>query len=183
VSKEPAKPAAVVTEPAAGKGKPTPTRKEQEAANRRPLVSTDKKEQKAKLNAERERARLGMAAGEEKYLPLRDRGPQKKFARDYVDARFSVGELLIPVMVLVILLSFIDDLGIQSAVLIGLWAFFVLAVIDCLVAAWLVRRKLAAKFGKDKVEKVTWYTTMRALQFRGLRLPKPQVKRWAYPEL
>ena len=184
MSKEPAKPAEpVLTDPVTGKGKPTPTRKEQEAANRRPLVSTDKKEQKAKLNAERERARIGMAAGEEKYLPMRDRGPQKKFARDYVDARFSVGELLIPVMVLVILLSFIDDLAIQSAVLIGLWSFFILAVIDCLAAAWMVRRKLAAKFGKDKVEKVTWYTTMRALQFRGLRLPKPQVKRWAFPEL
>jgi len=124
-----------------------------------------------------------LLTGDERALPTRDRGPIRRFARDYVDARFSVGEMLIPVMVLVILLSFIDDLGIQSAVLIGLWAFFVLAVIDCLVAAWLVRRKLAAKFGKDKVEKVTWYTTMRALQFRGLRLPKPQVKRWAYPEL
>ena len=42
-------------------------------------------------------------------------------------------------------------------------------------------KKLAAKFGADKVEKVRWYAAMRALQLRPLRLPKPQVKRGQYP--
>lgn len=183
--KEAAMPAKSVTpdpSTASGKGKPTPTRREREAANRRPLVSSDKKAQKARLAAERERARIGLAAGEEKFLPARDRGPQKKFARDYVDARFSAGELLIPVMVLVIALSFINDLAVQSAVLIGLWGYFILSVIDTVVAGSLVRRRLAARYGKDKLERVRWYVAMRAMQFRMLRLPKPQVRRWQFPE-
>ncbi len=38
--------------------------------------------------------RQALDTGDEKFLPLRDKGPQKRFARDYVDARFSLGEYL-----------------------------------------------------------------------------------------
>jgi len=81
------------------KGHATPSRKEQEAARKRPLVANDRAERRRRereaANAERERARVGMANGEQKYLPIRDRGPQRKYIRDYVDARWSVGELLL----------------------------------------------------------------------------------------
>ena len=43
-----------------------------------------------------------MANGEEKYLPVRDRGPQRKFVRDFVDAGWHAGELLMPLMLVVI---------------------------------------------------------------------------------
>ncbi|MDQ0575321.1 DUF3043 domain-containing protein [Agromyces albus] len=169
----------------AGKGAPTPSRKEQEAARKRPLVPNDRKEAarqaRAKTAEARERARLGMAAGDERYLPMRDRGPQKKYVRDYVDARFSIGEVLIPVMFAVILLTFVPSVEAQSIGIIALWAFFLVAVIDVVILGFLVRRKLAAKFGADKVERVRWYAAMRALQLRPLRLPKPQVKRGHYP--
>src|SRR3954454_2884040 len=73
-----------------GKGAPTPSRKAQEAARKRPLVPNDRKEaariQRSQSATARERARVGMAAGDEKYLPARDRGVQKRFVRDYVDA-------------------------------------------------------------------------------------------------
>ena len=88
---------------AQGKSAPTPTRREQEAARKRPLVPTDRKQasrdSRGQVNAARERARAGMAAGEEKYLPVRDKGPQKRYVRDYVDARTSVGEILLPLLV------------------------------------------------------------------------------------
>ena len=63
----------------------------------------------------------------------------------------------------------------------ALWAFFAIAVIDVVVLGFILNKKLAAKFGADKVEKVRWYAAMRALQLRPLRLPKPQVKRGQYP--
>lgn len=171
---------------AAGKGRPTPTRKEREAARKRPLVPNDRKqaakEHREKLNASRERARIGMANGEEKYLPQRDRGVQKKWVRDYVDARISIGEFLIPVMFLVIILTFIPSVEAQTISILGLWAFFLVAVLDSTLLGFIVRRKLAKKFGADKVEKVRWYAAMRSLQLRILRLPKPQVKRGQFPE-
>ncbi|MDP4633398.1 MAG: DUF3043 domain-containing protein, partial [Pontimonas sp.] len=41
---------------------------------------------------------------------------------------------------------------------------------------------LRAKYGEEKVENgVRWYAAMRALQMRGLRLPKAQVKRGEKP--
>ena len=171
---------------AAGKGRPTPTRKEREDARKRPLVPNDRKqaakEHRAKMNASRERARNGMANGEERYLPQRDRGVQKRWVRDYVDARISIGEFLIPVMFFVIILTFIPSPEAQTISILGLWAFFLVAVLDSTLLGFIIRRKLTKKFGADKVEKVRWYAAMRSLQLRLLRLPKPQVKRGQFPD-
>jgi hypothetical protein len=168
-----------------GKGAPTPTRRQQEAARKRPLVPDDRKlaarEARQKAAQARERARLGMAAGEEKYLPVRDRGPQKRYVRDYVDARFNVGEFMIPIMFIVIILTFIPDPYIQTYGILGLWAFFIIAVVDCVILGFILTKKLERKFGAGNVERVRWYAAMRALQLRVMRLPKPLVKRGQYP--
>ncbi|HEY9477823.1 MAG TPA: DUF3043 domain-containing protein [Microbacteriaceae bacterium] len=169
-----------------GKGHATPTRKEREAANLRPLVNSDRKAaakaSRAKMAEARERARIGMANGEEKYLVARDRGPQRRFIRDFIDARFSVGEIMIPIMFLVIILTFVQDEVFQVLAILGLWIFFILAVLDCLVVGFRINRKLAAKFGADQLQKGNrWYAAMRALQLRVMRLPKPKVKRGEYP--
>ena len=168
-----------------GKGHPTPTRREKELARKQPLVSSDptaaRKAARTQMQAQRERARIGMAAGEEKFLPIRDRGPQKRFVRDYVDARFSVGELLIPLMFVVIIMTFFPQPEVQAIGIVALWAFFLVAIIDVVVLGFILKRKLGAKFGVDRLEKVRWYAAMRALQLRLMRLPKPQVKRGQFP--
>ena len=176
----------IANDPSLGKGRPTPTRREKEAARKRPLVSNDRAEARrqarASLQADRERARIGMANGEEKYLPVRDRGAQKRYVRDYIDARYSVGEILIPLMLGVIVLTFFPSVAVQTFGLFVIWGFAALAVIDGFVVGLIIKRKLAAKFGEDKVERgVRWYAAMRSLQLRVMRMPKPQVKRRAYP--
>jgi hypothetical protein len=170
----------------AGKGHATPTRKEREAANLHPLVNSDRKAagkaSRAKMAESRERARIGMANGEEKYLVARDRGPQRRYIRDFIDARFSVGEIMIPIMFVVIILTFVQDDVFQVLAILGLWLFFILAVVDCLIVGFRINRKLAAKFGADQLQRGNrWYAAMRALQLRMMRLPKPQVKRGQYP--
>ncbi|MCU1439430.1 MAG: hypothetical protein JWP85_427 [Rhodoglobus sp.] len=168
-----------------GKGRPTPTRKEKEAARKQPLVSGDRAEARRKARAQmqlqREKARVGMAMGEEKYLPARDRGAQKRFVRDYVDARFSVGELLIPLMFVVIILTFFPQPEVQVIGIVALWGFFAIAIADVVILGFRVTSKLKQKFGADRVEKVRFYAGMRAMQLRMMRLPKPQVKRGKYP--
>jgi uncharacterized integral membrane protein len=171
----------------AGKGRPTPSRREREQANVRPLVAKGKeaqKAQRARLAEQRDRARIGLANGEEKFLPVRDKGPQRRFIRDYVDARYSVGEAMIPLMVLVIVMSLVNVTAVQAATLFVLWGFFIVAIIDCLVAGHLVTKKLTAKFGADAVQKGNrWYAAMRCMQLKPMRLPKPQVKRREFPVL
>ncbi|MDN6679113.1 MAG: DUF3043 domain-containing protein, partial [Yaniella sp.] len=54
------------------KGRPTPKRRDQEAANRRPLISDDRKvakqQHKQAVAEERARMRRALDTGEEKYL-------------------------------------------------------------------------------------------------------------------
>lgn len=174
---------------AAGKGHATPTRKEREAANKRPLVPTDRKlaakEARAANAAARERARVGLAAGDERYLPARDKGPQKKFARDYVDARFSIGELLIPIMLVIILISFIQVPGNDPYIVANIangimWIFVAVLLIDVMIMSARMKSRMEKKFGS--VERgVRWYAMMRTLQMRFMRMPKPQVGRRQFP--
>jgi len=168
------------------KGRPTPTRKEREAANKRPIVVADRAEAR-RVNRERDRverakANAGYAAGDERYLPLRDRGAQKRWVRDYVDARLSAGEFVIPVMFLVIVLMYLPIPELSAYSTIALLGYFGLVIIDSVVLGFTVRRRLTAKYGEDRVEKVRWYAAMRALQLRMMRMPKPQVKRFQFPD-
>lgn len=171
--------------PASGKGRPTPTRAEREAARKRPLVA-DTKEAKARARAElaaqREKARVGMAAGDERYLPIRDKGPQRRFVRDFVDAGWHVAELIMPVMVVVLLLMFVNIPFLQFYSYVALWGFIVIAVIDMVLTSVRVKKAARAKFGEDRIERgLGWYGAMRTVQMRFMRLPKPQVKRGQRP--
>ncbi|WP_243226009.1 DUF3043 domain-containing protein [Microbacterium sp. CIAB417] len=171
--------------PAVGKGRATPTRAEQEAARRRPLVANTKEARaaaKAQLQEQRERARVGMANGEDKYLPIRDKGPQRRWVRDYVDAGWHLSEWIMALMLVVILVSLVPNAVVSFYAFVGLWAYLLISVLDMVLLSARVKRKAAAKFGKDKLEKgLGLYAAMRALQMRFMRLPKPQVKRGQYP--
>jgi hypothetical protein len=166
--------------PVAPKGHATPTRKEREAARKRPLVGGKTPEARAmskdQERAQRERARIGLAAGEEKYLPARDRGVQKRFIRDVVDSRWGFAELTIPILGLFVLIGLVLP-GLANYVNYGLWALVALIVIDLVVFHLTLRRRLAEKFGADRVERVGLYHASRAIQLRAMRLPKAQVKR------
>lgn len=167
-----------------GKGAPTPTRAEREAARKQPLVPTDRKaasrESRAKLAEERAKARIGAANGDERYLTARDRGPQRRFVRDVVDARLNVGELMLPLLFLVIALSLFENQTIQVVSYVGLWGYLGVVVIDSFWLGFTLKRRIEAKFGVGTMQRGTrWYAAMRAIQFRNIRLPKPQVKRFA----
>jgi hypothetical protein len=168
-----------------GKGRATPSRAEQEAARKRPLVP-DTKEAKARAKADlavqREKARVGMAAGDPKYLPVRDQGPQRKFVRDFVDGGWHLAEFVMPAMVLVILATFVPLAPVQYYSFVGLWIFILFVVGDMVLTSIRVKQAAKAKFGEGKVEKgLGWYGAMRIVQMRFLRLPKPQVRRGNRP--
>ena len=171
------------TDKTTGKGHATPSRKEREAARKRPLVparSKMTKEDRRKKAEQRTAARAGLEAGDERYLPLRDKGPQRRMVRDIVDARFTVGEFMIPLMFAVIIVTFLPDYNysqtLQLTVLIALYGFFIVGLADAWLMGRRITKKLQARFGE--VEKgVRWYAGVRAFQFRPLRVPKPRVAR------
>jgi hypothetical protein len=166
------------------KGHATPTRKEREAARKRPLVGANtpeaRKASRTALQSQRERARIGMLNGEERYLPAKDRGVQKRWVRDYVDARWSFGELLLPLAGL-LLLALLFDQSLQASLTFGFYAYVLLVILDCLIFTSRLNAKLKAKFGEDKVEKFRMYAGMRSIYFRQLRTPKALAKRGQFP--
>src|SRR6476619_6571039 len=93
------------------KNRPTPKRRDQEAARKRPLVVTDRKAARDTERTKRREAQLkqrqAMVTGDDSHLPVRDKGPVRRYIRDYVDARWNLGEFMLPVMVVVLALSFI----------------------------------------------------------------------------
>jgi len=163
------------------KGRPTPTRKEAEAARReRAKAGTDKKaggkvlrERHARSNA---KVREGMRSGDERYLPKRDQGPVKRFIRNYVDARVSVAEFLLPLLVLIMVLQYSGNAQMLTFSTI-LWEVTILMVaLDTIWLLMRLKRALRAKFPDEDLKGATFYTVTRALQLRPLRMPKPKVK-------
>lgn len=174
-------------EPSSGKGRPTPSRAEREAANRRPLAPQTKEAraaQRTRMNEARQRANDGFAKGEEKYLPARDKGPQRRWVRDYVDAGWHLAEFVMPAMIFVLVLTFIPDPAIVNYAFLAMMIFVLFVIGDMIVLSHNVKKKIAEKFGADRRERgLGWYAAMRAMQMRFLRMPKPQAKRGEYPEL
>lgn len=164
-----------------GKGRPTPTRREAEAAAReRARAGMDSKQAKRAHRERRAEAsrkmREGMKAGDERYLPARDQGPVKRFVRDYVDARLSFAEMLLPLLVLIMVLMYSgNDRVAQFAS--SVWTVSILLmVIDCSWLVFRVKRAARAQFPDESLKGVTSYAILRALQLRFMRLPKPKVK-------
>jgi len=163
------------------KGRPTPTRKEAEAAARqRAKTGMDKKtaqkvlrERRAESNA---KVRQGMRTGDERYLPNRDKGPVKRFIRDYVDARLSIAEFLLPVLIAIMVLQYSqNDRMIQLGSALMTTTILVVAV-DTSWLLFRIKRAIRAKFPDESLKGTTFYTVMRVLQLRFMRMPKPQVK-------
>ncbi len=164
-----------------GKGHPTPTRKEAEAAARaRAKTPRTRKEQAAAQRRQRsessQKVRHAMKTGDERFLPPRDKGPVKRFIRDFVDARFSFIDLLLPVLLITMVMSYAGSVrmaGYANSVLLGALA---LVLVEMVMLRFRLRRELARRFPNEPTKGTTYYAIMRALQMKFLRLPKPRVK-------
>lgn len=173
-------------DPQAPKGRPTPKRSEAEASRRTKVtVPKDRKEaakqSRERMRSEREKQRTALLAGDERYLPARDKGPVRRFARDYVDSRWSLAEFFLPYAVVVLVLSIVRVPVLQLLSTLLFLAFFVLVVLDFVRLGLGLRKALAARFPNDNTRGAVAYALMRVLQMRRLRLPKPQVKRGERP--
>ncbi len=168
------------------KNRPTPKRREQEAARKRPLVVTDRKAareaDKLKRREAQLRQRQAMVTGDDAHLPARDKGPVRRFVRDYVDARRNLGEFMLPVMVIVLALSFIPEPWVFVAVSLGVYGLLATAALDSVLMWRRLKKILVAKFGADALGRgLAMYAVMRGFQIRRSRTPRPMVKRGEFP--
>ncbi|MFY0405594.1 DUF3043 domain-containing protein [Solicola sp. PLA-1-18] len=183
--------AATTSEPVVApgaKGRPTPSRREAEAARRERMKPTlTRKEQAKRAREQRYEARMkqraAMDSGDEKYLPRRDSGPVRRFVRDYVDARRNVAEYLLPILVAVLALSLIPAAWAAQAVFL-LWAVTIIGTLgDTFWFVSRLRKRLKEAFPNEVTKGAVGYGVLRTTQIRRFRLPKPQVERGAKVEV
>jgi hypothetical protein len=161
-----------------GKGRPTPTRKEAEAlAKAKARLPRDKKELAARarqVKSENSRViREAMKTGDERYLLPRDKGPVRRFIRDYVDSRFSIVELLIPLLIVTLVLQYTAAVGAASLVMM---ATFLFVIVDMVLLRFRVKKELTRRFPNEPLKGTTYYAVMRSLQMKFMRMPKSKVK-------
>jgi Protein of unknown function (DUF3043) len=178
-----------------GKGRPTPKRRDAERRRRGPAAPPPRTQReaarlaKANRPSKEERRRLAderrerMAAGDERYLMPRDRGPVKAYVRDVVDSRPHIMGLFMPLALIVVLSLLVPVPAAQQYL--SLFSLIALStmIIEGIFLGASITRKAREKFPDEQIGGLStgWYAFTRASQLRRLRIPKPRVERGANP--
>ncbi|MET9852965.1 DUF3043 domain-containing protein [Streptomyces sp. NPDC006450] len=173
-------------DPQAPKGRPTPKRAVAQSQRKAVVASTGNRKEDAKRARERRRVEMtkqreALANGDERYLPNRDKGPVRRYVRDFVDSRFSVAEMFLPLAVIILVLSMVRVPSIQNIALLLWLGVIALIIVDSIGMFIRLRKALNQRFPDEPKRGAVAYGLMRTLQMRRLRLPKPQVKRGERP--
>jgi hypothetical protein len=153
---------------------PTPSRREAEAARRQRVNRTlTKKEARIEASRQARAQRL-------KSMNARDNTPEKALLRDYIDARFSAGELLLPSLVVILAASFLGTrfLAITAYATVLMYLFIAWVLIDALFFMWRgYTRVLAERLPNASSRGLKLYGLNRCIQIRRFRMPPPRIKR------
>jgi hypothetical protein len=176
------------------KGRPTPKRREAEGRRRGPLPPPPRttreamrrargnKEERKELAAKRREIRAAqrerMMAGEEKYLPARDRGPVKGYVRDLVDSRRNLLGLFMPLALVVFVALLAPNRLLQFYATVLCLVMLLAMILEGALNGRRYTRLARQKYPKETVRglSIGWYAFIRASQIRKLRIPKPRVK-------
>jgi Protein of unknown function (DUF3043) len=161
------------------KGRRTPKRREaQELRKQRMTAPRTRKQasalQRDKRRAERMKTQMAMVSGDEAALPVRDKGPVRRFCRDYVDSRRNFVSYLLPCLVVILLVGVVPP---AAGLVVLLWMVTIIfTLLDSVYLMWKLGRELASRFPDENTSGARLYALLRASQIRRLRLPKPQVE-------
>jgi hypothetical protein len=163
------------------KGKATPKRKDAVAATKvnsitAPVTKADRSKNRSALKAARVEARAAYMRGDESAMPARDRGPVKRFVRDYVDSRRSLGEYFLPLMIFVLALTLIPSQEIRTLAIFVMYGAMLYSVIYGYFVSKKIKILVAEKFPGESTKGIGMYGWLRSTQMRKLRAPAPQKK-------
>ena len=164
----------------AGKGRPTPKRSEAERRRRQPYSAPKDRKEASRVTRDRQRddrARRmeGLRRGEDWALPVRDRGPVKALARDYVDSRRRLSEFYMYGLLVLLVLLFIPNALVKSIVPVLVLGAVLIMLVEGVFIGRRVRGLAAERLPGESTRGIGLYAAMRALQIRRLRMPKPRV--------
>jgi hypothetical protein len=173
----------VTESPAAGKGRPTPKRRDVQRRRGGPVAPppTTRKEAAKRIRKEgakkRAAIKTGTRSGDERAMMPRDQGPVRRLARDIVDSRRHIGVLLLPATVLPVLANLSSNTQVRALATSVWMAAVLLTISDMIITGVLVRRRIQADFPDEtRTRGHIGYAVVRTAQFRRFRLPPPRVK-------
>jgi Protein of unknown function (DUF3043) len=163
------------------KGRPTPKRKEAQAAVKVSSLAPastklEKKRAKDQARAARLLQRQAYLRGDENALPVRDRGPEKRFVRNYIDSRRSIGEYFLPIIGFVLILSLIPFSAFAVAGIVIMYSVLLVSIFDGFFLSRKIKAEVAKRFPDKSTKGLGVYGWLRSTQMRRMRAPKPQVK-------
>jgi hypothetical protein len=163
------------------KGRPTPKRKDAEATRKvsslAPASSkAEKNRQRAATRAARITQREAQLRGDESALLPRDRGPEKKFVRNFVDSRRGLAEYLMPATFLVLVLSIFQIPALTAFGTILMYTLLIYSIVEGLLLNRRVKTEFAKRFPSASYKGIALYIFTRAISMRRIRVPRPQVK-------
>jgi DUF3043 family protein len=179
----------------AGKGRPTPKRRDVEKRRRGPAAPPPRTQREASRLAKANRPskdqrraealvrRERMAAGDDRYLMPRDRGPVKAYVRDLVDSRPHIMGLFMPLALVIVASLLVPVISVQQYMSMFSMVALVVMIIEGIFLGVTTTRKAREKFPDEQIGALGtgWYAFTRASQLRRLRIPKPRVERGANP--
>jgi hypothetical protein len=159
--------------PTGKKGRPTPTRKEAEAARRQRVTTTlSKKEARAAASRQSRAERM-------KAVNAREAAPEKALMRDYIDARFNLGEFLLPSVVVILAVTLLGSYWPRVTVIatLAMYLFIFGVFVDGYLMWRRFKKVLAARLPKASPKGLLMYGMTRSTQIRRFRSPAPRIKR------
>lgn len=164
------------------KGRPTRKRKEAEKERNVPrLAPAADKVQKKLLKEEARRARMAQRAafmrGDESALPPKDRGPVRRFVRNYIDSRRSIGEFFLPIVMVLLFLGLSPNFQIRVTATVVLYLVALYSVVEGFVMGRKIKSEVRRRFPGEPTKGLAMYGWVRSTQIRRLRAPLPHIKR------
>jgi hypothetical protein len=162
------------------KGRPTPKRKDAESARKvSSLAPAHSKEEKTRQKAATRAARIAQRAaylrGDENALPLRDRGPVRRFVRNYVDSRRSIGEYFLPIIGIVLIVALVPHPAAAVVGVVLMYTVLFASIIDGVLLSRKIKREVISRFPSESFKGLGMYGWLRSTQMRRMRAPKPGV--------
>jgi hypothetical protein len=152
---------------------PTPKRREAETARRELLNPT--------LNPKAAKARERELQMEKRGAEMQkvDAEPRRQLLRDHIDARRSISQWAMPIVMIMLAISMFSSGWGNLAMEITMyatWAVFLVIIIDLFFMWRSYKKLLAERLPKESPKGLLSYAVNRSINIRRMRHPRPQVK-------
>ena len=115
--------------------------------------------------------------GDERHLPARDAGPERRLARDVIDSRFTLGQIFFAAIFVAFALSLVQNAAVRTISNLAALLALTGMVVDSARNGRKAKNAVVERFGIAEARGISSYAFMRSFLPRRFRRPPPKVNR------